>query len=70
MSGIDAEFLQGIVNMYSQHRRSFLLACHHQRSCLCQTGRFAASPFRWFRFGDAEILGDLAQGASLAGDRT
>jgi hypothetical protein len=23
-------------------------ACHRQRSCLCQTGRYAASPFRWY----------------------
>ena len=38
---------RGLVNMYSQHRRSFLPACHRQRSCLCQTGRYAASPFRW-----------------------
>ncbi len=39
--------VRGLLNMYSQHRRSFLPACHRQRSCLCQTGRYAASPFRW-----------------------
>ena len=38
---------RGLVNMYSQHRRSFLPASHRQRTCLCQTGRYAAPPFRW-----------------------
>jgi hypothetical protein len=37
---------RGLINMYSQHRRSFLPASQRQRSCLCQTGRYAASPLK------------------------